>query len=221
MKFFESFGFVRAAKSLRQYRNGDAELVCSAPHTVVRIAALDRLPALARKFNVSGYSLGGDLLVSMKPQYVERILAGSKVVEIRKRFSGKWIGCKAVLYSSSPQKALVGEATVRSVTSGAPVDIWSRFHLSLGCTSDEFAAYVGSAAEVSAIELDDVFPYREPISLSQISHLLGEDLRPPQSYCDLRLDKKQGAWAKAITAASILHGRFSPTKQIDVTTPHP
>ncbi len=172
-RFFKPFGFVRVAKSLRQYRNGDTELVCSAPHTVVRIAALDRLPALARKFNVSGYSLGGDLLVSIKPQHAERILKGSKVVEIRKRFSEKWIGCKAVLYSSNPQKALVGEATVRSVTSGAPADIWSRFHASFGCTSNEFAAYVGSAVEVSAIELDDVFPYKHPISLSQISHLLG------------------------------------------------
>jgi hypothetical protein len=50
-KFFESFGFVRAAKSLRQYRSGNKELVCSAPHAVVRMAALDRLPVLARKFN--------------------------------------------------------------------------------------------------------------------------------------------------------------------------
>jgi predicted transcriptional regulator len=155
----------------------------------------------------------------MKPLYAERILAGAKVVEIRRRFSGKWIGCKAILYSSSPQKALVGEATVRSVTSGAPADIWSRFHAGLGCTQSEFAAYVGSAAEVSAIELDDVFPYKEPISLAQISHLLGEDLRPPQSYCDLRIDRKQSAWAKAVTATSVLHGRFSPQIPASTTTP--
>jgi predicted transcriptional regulator len=213
-KFFESFGFVRPAKSLRQYRSGDKELVCSAPHAVVRMAALDRLPVLARKFNVSGYSLGGDLLVSMKPQYAERILAGSKVIEIRKRFSEKWVGCKAVLYSSSPQKALVGEATVCSVTSGTPADIWSQFHSRLGCTSNEFSSYVGSAIEVSAIELDNVFPYKQPISLAQISHLLGEELRPPQSYCDLRLDKGQGSWAKAASVASVLHGRFSATRQV-------
>ncbi len=211
--FFQSFGFVRAAKSSRQYRAGEDELVCSAPHEVVRLAALDRLPALARKFNVSGYALGGDLLVSMKPQYAERILSGSKIIEIRRKFSDKWIGCKAVLYSSSPQKALVGEATVRSITSGTPEEIWARFHTGIGCNSNEFSAYVGPATAVSAIELDDVFPYKEPITLSQISYLLGldEDLRPPQSYCDLRLDNSQSAWAKAATVASVLHGRFSPS----------
>jgi predicted transcriptional regulator len=209
--FFQSFGFKQAERSSKQYRKGEEELICSAPHGVVRLAALERLPTLARKFNISGYALGGDLLVSMKPQYAERILSGSKVIEIRRKFSERWVGCKAVLYSSSPQKALVGEATVCSVTSGNPQEIWTRFNVGIGCTHGEFSAYVGQATDVCAIELDNVFPYKEPITLSQISHLLGleEDLRPPQSYCDLRLDKDQSAWAKAAAVASVLHGRFA------------
>jgi predicted transcriptional regulator len=216
--FFQSFGFVQAARSTRQYRDGDTELVCTAPLRTVLNATLGRLPALVRKFNVGGYALGGDLLVSMKPRYAERILSGTKIVEIRKKFSEKWVGCKAVLYSSTPQQALVGEARVRSVSSGAPEDVWARFQTGLGCTSSEFSAYVGPAQVVSAIELDDIFPYKEPISLSQISHLLGleEDLRPPQSYCDLRLDKSQGAWANAAAVASVLHGRVPHAKSIDM-----
>jgi predicted transcriptional regulator len=214
--FFHSFGFAQAAKSTKQYRDNDTELVCTAPLPEVLHASLNRLPALVRKFNVGGYSLGGDLLVSMKPQYAERILSGVKIIEIRKKFSAKWIGCKAVLYSSSPQQALVGEATVRSVSSGTPGDVWAKFQSGLGCTSSEFSKYVGPAQVVSAIELDDVFPYKEPISLSQISHLLGleEDLRPPQSYCDLRLDKNQGAWANAAAVASVLHGRVPHARSI-------
>jgi len=147
----------------------------------------------------------------MKPQYAERILSGSKMVEIRKRFSEKWIGCKVVLYSSTPQKALVGEATVCSITKGTPEAIWTRFHAGLGCTRDEFSAYVGQAAEVNAIELNNVFPYKEPVSISQISYLLGlqADLRPPQSYCDLRLDGNQNEWARAAAVASVLHGSFT------------
>ena len=214
MKFFKSFGFKCATKSIRQYRKGDAEMVCSAPHASVRIAALDRLPALVRKFNINGYSLCGDLLISMKPQHAERILGGSKLVEIRKKFSGRWVGCKAVLYSSSPQQALVGEATVRSITSGCPADIWARFSTRIGCSIRDFEDYVGSAKEVCAIELDEVFPYKQSISLSQISYLLGEDLVPPQSYYHLGLNKRQGTWLKAVSAASILHGRFSPTRLI-------
>jgi predicted transcriptional regulator len=216
--FFQSFGFTQAAESARQYRGGDTELFCKAPLRVALHTALGRLPALVRKFNVGGYVLGGDLLVSMKPQYAERILSGAKIIEIRKKFSDRWVGCKAVLYSSSPQQALVGEATVRSVSSGAPEEIWAKFQTGLGCTSSEFSAYVGPAQIVSAIELDDVFPYREPVSLSQISHLLGleEDLRPPQSYCDLRLDKNQSAWANAAAVAGVLHGRVTCARSISL-----
>lgn len=219
MKFFESFGFTRASKSIRQYRSGDTELACSTPQLVAQKAALEKLPELVSKFSVNGYSLCGDLLVSMKPQYARQILAGSKLIEIRKKFSEKWVGCRAVLYSSSPQQELVGEARVHSITSGSPADIWAQFGTGIGCSSKDFVAYVGSSTEVSAIELNDVFPYKYPISLSQISHLLGEDLRPPQSYCDLRLDKGQGGWAKAASVASVLHGRFSAARHVPVARP--
>jgi predicted transcriptional regulator len=216
--FFQSFGFAQAAKSYKQYRNGETELACTAPLRDVLHSALGRLPGLVRKFNVSGYALGGDLLVSMKPKFAARILSGSKIVEVRKKFSEKWVGCKAVLYSSSPQQALVGEATVRSVSSGAPEEIWEEFKTGLGCTSNEFSAYVGPAQVVSAIELDDVFPYNAPVPLSQISHLLGleEDLRPPQSYCDLRLDGSQSAWANAAAVASVLHGRIPNARSVSL-----
>jgi predicted transcriptional regulator len=212
MKFFQSFGFRQATKATRQYRASDAELVCSAPHHVVRMAALNHLPDLIKKFSVNGYSLYGDLLVSMKPQYAERILSGSKLVEIRKKFSDRWVGSKAILYSTDPQRALVGEATVRSVTSGAPIEIWARFGTGIACSLSDFKSYVGAAAKVSAIELDEIIPYRQPVSLSQISSLVGERLIPPQSYCNL--SGERNAWAKAVSLASVLHGRISPKKQL-------
>ena len=208
-KFFESFGFSCVTKSGRQYRHGDVELSCSAPLSVVHSAVLKKLPQLMSRFNVGRYSLLGDILVSIKPKYADQILAGAKLVEIRKRFSNRWVGCRAVLYSSSPQKALVGEATVRSVTFGNPREVWAQFGTSIGCSSAEFDAYVGTAAQISAIELGDVIPYKQPVSLAQVSHLVQENLRPPQSFCDLRIDDKESAWAKAVSMASLLHGRFS------------
>jgi predicted transcriptional regulator len=147
--------------------------------------------------------------MSIKPRLVERILAGTKLMEIRKRFSDRWVGGRVVLYASSPQKALVGEATIQSVTKGPPADIWEKFETSIGCSSDEYYTYVGSATMVNAIELAAVIPYVAPISLIQVSHLVQEDLIPPQSFCDLRLDDDESVWAKAVSVASLLHGRFS------------
>jgi predicted transcriptional regulator/N-acetylglutamate synthase-like GNAT family acetyltransferase len=211
--FFESFGFSSAKKAGRQYRRGEQELACSAPFETVWSSVVRRLSELGPKFVVGGYSLKSKILISVKPKYAGRILAGTKLTEIRKKFSNRWVGCRAILYASSPQKALVGEATVVSVTSGSPADIWSQFGQSVGCTADEFRAYAGSASRISAIELGDVIPYREPIGLAQVSYLVREDLAPPQSFCDLRLDEGDSAWVRAVSVASLLHGRFSFTER--------
>jgi predicted transcriptional regulator len=145
-------------------------------------------PKLATAFNPSA---DGTYSLKAKSTYV---------FKLRERLSR--------LYASSPQKALVGEATVNSVTSGSPNDIWSQFGSSIGCTRDQFTAYAGSACQLCAIELSDVKPYREPIGLAQASHLVREHLIPPQSYCDLPLNDKNSPWVKAVSVASLLHGRF-------------
>jgi predicted transcriptional regulator len=170
--------------------------------------AREKLPKLLTKFSINGYSMGTSLLMSIKPQYAQKILAGEKLIEIRKKFSIRWVGARAALYSSRPMSALVGEATIRSVDCGTPNQIWAEFGTLIGCSPKEFKDYVGLANSVSAIELSDISPYREPVPLSQVEHLLDERLRPPQSYCDLRLNDGS-VWGKAVSVASLLHGRFT------------
>ncbi len=204
--FFKSFGFSSVKKASRQYRHGDTELSCSAPHSAVWSAALNKLPELVSKFSVGGRSLGSDVLLSVRPKYAERLLAGTKLVEVRKRFSKKWLGRKAVLYASRPLGALVGEATINAIACGQPSDIWSRYESSIGCSREEFDGYVASADEVCAIELSDIVPYLSPVPLNQVEYLLNEDLRPPQSYSELNMGKN-ASWAKAVSIATLLHGR--------------
>ncbi|MGO8790028.1 MAG: hypothetical protein ACLQVL_21945 [Terriglobia bacterium] len=204
--FFKSFGFSSARRASCQYRPGDTELSCSAPLSTVLSAAVNRVPDLMAKFSVGGRSLGTDVLMSVKPKYAERLLSGAKLIEVRKRFSKKWLGRRAVLYATQPQGALVGEAMINAITCGQPTDIWTNFESRIGCSWDEFAGYVASASQVCAIELSDVVPYISPVPLNQVEHLLQEDLRPPQSYCELNMEKNNG-WAKAVSIATLLHGR--------------
>lgn len=204
-EFFRSFGFSGVAKAQRQYRHGDTELICSAPYSVVWSAVKEKLPALVAKFTVGGYSLNNKILMSIQPKYAEKVLAGEKMVEIRRKFSKKWTGCKAVLYASRPVSALVGVATVRSVTSGPPDQIWWQFGESIGCSRGEFDAYSASANQVCAIELDEIVPYLDRVPLDQLTHLMHQDLKPPQSYCELN-PEKNNAWATAVSIASLLHG---------------
>lgn len=212
-KFFESFGFSCATKASRQYRDGDTELLCSAPLSSVWLGMLSKLPTLLTKFRPENSLLSNRILISIKPKYADQILIGSKFIEIRRRFSRKWVGCRAVLYSSRPVSALVGEATISSVTYGRPTEVWSRFESNLGCSYEEFQSYVGSADQVSAIELKDVISYRAPVSLTQLSQAVNEDLRPPQSFCDLRLSS-DNPWRKATSFATLMHARLGHVRPL-------
>jgi predicted transcriptional regulator len=215
--FFQSFGFSTATKAARQYRHGDAELICSAPLQTVLSAVLTKVPNLITKFSVGGHFLGSDLLMSVKPKYAERLLSGTKLVEIRKKFSRKWLGRRAVLYSSQPQGALVGEATIHSITHGRPDDIWARFENGIGASWEEFKGYTASSGEISAIQLSDICAYRAPVPLDQIEYILREDLRPPQSYCELNMQKNT-PWAKAVSIATLLHSRCKVINRSFATT---
>jgi len=201
--FFKSFGFAAAGKSTRQYRNGEEELFCSAAVSTVWEEALKKMHLL-RRFSPGGYSFTDKILLSMHPIYAELIFSGKKQVEIRKKFSRRLKGRKAVVYGTQPLGSLVGEVTIADVVPGSPKEIWDRYGAKTGCSYEEFAAYAGDSTEIFGIELSDVNPYLSPVGIAQISHLIREDLRPPQSFMNVKMDE-QGPWMKAISVAGLLH----------------
>jgi predicted transcriptional regulator len=203
--FFASFGFESVAKSSRQYRSGDTEMICSAPFAEVWSCVMGKLPKLMKMFSVGGYSIDNALLLAVKPSYAEKIVQNKKTIEIRRKFSEKWIGQRLSVYASKPLGALVGEATVENVVAGKPADIWSRFGFGIQCSKEEFDGYAGSSKKVFAITLGNAIPYAVPVPLDQVTHILGSDLTPPQSY--ISLEENQG-WACAVSVAAFLHGSF-------------
>jgi predicted transcriptional regulator len=202
-EFFKSFGFEAANKSSRQYRYGEEELFCSAPIDKVWDRALGRIHLLNR-LSPGGYALADKILLSIRPIFADKIFSGSKQVEIRKTFSKRWRGRQAVVYATQPSGSLMGEVTLSEINTGTPSAIWEHYGERAGCSFEEFAGYVGGASEVHAIELTNIKPYLAPISIAQISHLIREDLRPPQSYLEVKMNT-ESVWGKAISVAGLLH----------------
>jgi len=201
--FFKAFGFHRAELSGTQYRLFDTELRCSSPFSSFWAAVLEKLPKLACLFSVGGRSWELALLMSIRPQYAERVLEGKKKVEIRRRFAPKWTGQRVSLYASRPLGALVGEARIGNVVSGKPAFIWERFSTEVGCSKEQFDRYTEGAQEVYAIVFSEVVRYSDRIPIEQLACLLNEELVPPQSYFSIESNK---AWSGAASVASFLHG---------------
>lgn len=202
-EFFRSFGFTEAEKASRQYRHGEEELFCSAPISTVWERALEGIHLL-NGLSPGGYALSNKILLSMHPTHAERVFSGVKQVEIRKKFSRRWKGRTAVVYGTQPLGSLMGEVVLSEVTSGPPMQIWERHGARVGCSYHEFAGYVGEASEVYAIELSEVRPYLSPVGIPLISYLIREDLRPPQSFLNVKMEEAS-PWGKAISVASLLH----------------
>lgn len=210
-QFFQSFGFCSADLADAQYRLFDRELACSASFPTVWNSVLQKIPKLADLYAFGGFTADNQLLMSMKPEFAERIMRRKKTVELRRKFSTRWIGHRINIYASAPVMGLMGEARIAGVVMNKPELIWERFHDQIGCSRAEFDAYVTDADEIYAIELDEVQPYRERFPLGQISHLIKEHLTPPQSYMTLEKNKP---WAKAVSLAAYLHGCFKSTMSL-------
>ncbi|HEA64671.1 MAG TPA: hypothetical protein ENI02_00805 [Candidatus Aminicenantes bacterium] len=205
-EFFKSFGFSKPVKAGHQYRFFEDELRCSSPFDRVWKAILEKLPKVARTFFMNGHSLDSKLLMSIRGENARKVVAGKKKVEIRRRFSKKWAGCKVSIYASGRERCLVGEASISRVVVDDPESIWERFHEELGCTRVEFDKYTRPLREIYAIVLEDAIPYRKRISLGEVSNLTQKKLRPPQSYYDL---SKNTNWAEAVSMSALLQSALT------------
>jgi len=209
--FFKSFGFTKAVKAGHQYRLFEDELRCSSDFNKVWEAIFEKLPKIARAFFVEGHSLDNRLLMSIRAEHARKVLSGKKKVEIRKRFSKKWTGCKISIYASGRKPSIVGEASIRRVVVDKPESIWERFCEQLGCTRAEFDEYTRSVREVYAIVLENAIPYRRSISLGEVSNLTKKKLRPPQSYYNL---SKNMNWAEAVSMGALLQSSIASQEAV-------
>jgi predicted transcriptional regulator len=145
--------------------------------------------------------------MSVDATHAERIFSGQKRVEIRRKFSQKWRGWQVIIYGTQPVGALMGEVKISQVVSGTPLEIWERYGEGAGCSHDEFTCYVGDSSKIYALELSDVNPYIAPIAISQVSHLIDQDLRPPQSFLEIKMSSSD-PWDKAISVVGLLHSMY-------------
>ena len=116
------------------------------------------------------------ILLSIKPQFVEQILSGDKKFEYRKHIPNQHIN-KIIIYSTFPECRIVGEATVSSILSGTPAEIWAHTHNQSGITPDFFFKYFNNKNVAYAYELGQITKYPKPKKLGDfgITHA-------PQSF---------------------------------------
>ena len=122
-----------------------------------------------------------DILVSVQPKFVSKILDGAKTVELRRRFpETAATGALALIYSSSPVRAVVGYARIREVRRLRVDQIWQQ-HGSAACVSKkEFDEYFRGLRLGFAIFLEKIKLFSPQITAADFEQKFG--IVPPQSY---------------------------------------
>jgi predicted transcriptional regulator/DNA-binding XRE family transcriptional regulator len=122
-----------------------------------------------------------DVILSIRPVHAEKILDGSKTVELRRRFTGGVTpGTIALIYSTSPRSALTGSARIKEVQRLAVQELWER-HCSAACLQKrEFEDYFSGLASGYAIVLTSPQPLIRPVGLPELRQRFG--FEAPQSY---------------------------------------
>lgn len=125
---------------------------------------------------VTGGKFLESLLLSIKPEYVERIFAGSKKYEFRKRLANKAVG-KILMYSTAPIMKVVGEVEIVETISASPTALWECTKKFAGISRDKYREYFKGCKVANAYRLGQVIQYESPKELSEFDISL-----PPQSF---------------------------------------
>lgn len=119
------------------------------------------------------------ILLSIKPEFVEKIISGEKKFEFRKSLPKRKGITTIVVYSTMPVGKIIGEFKVKDTLSHEPESLWEKTQKYSGITKDFFDAYFSTKTLAHAFEIDSFTLYDEPLRISDIL----PSGTPPQSYC--------------------------------------
>ncbi|MFX1257962.1 MAG: hypothetical protein ACFFAN_08890 [Promethearchaeota archaeon] len=123
-----------------------------------------------------------NILLSVKPKYVEEIKKGNKKYEFRKSlFSKKKFDEieKIYIYSSSPVKKIVANFDISFVLEDHPEILWEKCKTFSGIEKTEFFRYFRDKEKGFAIKISKLKFFKEPIEPKSIF----PDFVAPQSFC--------------------------------------
>ena len=115
-------------------------------------------------------------IMSIKPCYVNQIIAGNKKFEFRRTIFKQNIE-SIIVYSSSPVQMLVGEIIFDNVLHLDLEELWIQTKKDSGISESFFYDYFKGLKQGYAISIKDFIIYEKPLNILQT---YGK--KPPQSF---------------------------------------
>lgn len=117
------------------------------------------------------------VLLSIKPEFAERIFDGSKKFEFRKAIFKNQDIKTVVVYASSPIQKVIGEFEIDSIINDSLADLWRKTKRFAGIDEAFFYQYFAEREMGYAIKIKKTTKYEKPLCLKEDYNLF-----PPQSF---------------------------------------
>lgn len=117
-------------------------------------------------------------ILSIKPEFANKILNGEKKFEYRKKIFKKDIE-SVIIYSSRPVGKLVGEFKVKNIIHDDKNIVWKKTNNLSGISHKFFNEYFNNHDKAYALEIEDLVVYESPID----PKTLNSNFKAPQSFC--------------------------------------
>lgn len=121
------------------------------------------------------------LLISVKPEFANKIISKHKLIELRKNKPCAQVGDYVIIYSTIPVKAIVGFAKIENIIESSPEEMWDKHSKKLGIDKLRFDEYYAKSVRSIGLELSCVCKIRNNIPLESIRSIYPK-FTPPQSY---------------------------------------
>ncbi len=114
-----------------------------------------------------------NLIISIKPQFVQKILIGEKKYEFRRRIYKQDVD-KIYIYQTLPNQGIVAYFTPGEIIKDTPENLWKNLSKVSGTTKEHLLDYLHDLDEAYAIEITNLKIYDKPFT--------PDNIKAPQSY---------------------------------------
>lgn len=118
------------------------------------------------------------VLLSIKPEFVDKIFDGTKKYEFRKSLFKRNDVTRVVIYASYPIKRIVGEFEIEHILSDDVDIIWEQTKKYSGITKNFYNSYFQKRKRANAIKIGHLIRYEKARCLSDYNIQ-----QAPQSFC--------------------------------------
>ena len=122
------------------------------------------------------------VLLSIKPQFAEKIFDGTKKFEFRKSIFKNNTIKSIVVYASSPVQMVIGEFEIEDILMENPMTLWEITSNYSGISKEYFDQYFTVRDTAYAIKINKTKRYKKPLNLKSD---FGINF-PPQSFMYLK-----------------------------------